>query len=345
LSSKQPSEDLVITGCGGISPWGNRYEDIFKATEGPASVPIVKNLRFGTVNDFDAAAKLGKSGLKVMNRATRFGIGAALDCLADARLETAEIGGEIGVVIGSHLGHMDDVEEMIRTILEEGSYALSPLKAGNGGINVMAATIGMRIGARALNTTIHNSYTSGLDAVQYACRSLSNHYAPYILAGGVESASRYCMEWHRINGSRLAFEGAGVILLEKRHTALDRGVKPLGVIKAYSSRPYSGPDSISQSLAATLKSANLGMEAVDVFVGAGDGCGEPAEEQSLFELGFGGSRLSVRESMGEGLAVTGIFQIMLGVNLLQKGCRNVLIHLYAGTGGTATILLSLSDPK
>lgn len=343
---KEQKEDVVISGCGVISPWGNRYAEIFKALkDGQTPIQTDKSFNVSTVNEFDASEILGKKGLKVMNRATRFGVCAALDCLSDARIEISEIGDSTGVVIGSHLGHLDSMEEMIRTVLEEGSYGLSPLRAGNSGINVMAATIGIRIGARAINTTIHNSYTSGLDAVQYACRSLTNNYAEYVLAGGVESASRYCIEWHRTNGSMLAFEGAGIIFLEKSCTALRRGVRPLGVVKGYSTMPYSGLDSINSSIGSTLKSANLGIDAVDVFVGAGDFFGEQVEEKSLSELGFTGSHLSVRQTLGEGLGVTGIFQIMIGVNLLQKGYRNVLIHLFGKTGSTSAIMLSLYNPE
>lgn len=344
LFVKQPEDEIVISGCGVISPWGNTADEIFKTvTDEGISSGANGNFCARRVEEFDASKKLGKNGLRELNRATRFGLCAALDCLSEARLEPSEIGEHMGVVIGSHLGHMDHVEEMIQTIMEEGSYGLSPLKAGNGGINVIAAMMGIRFGAKALNTTIHNSFTSGMDAIQHGCRSLSRNHAEYILAGGAEAASRYWLEWHKGNGSILAYEGAGVLLLEKSHTALARGVRSMAVVKGYSTAPYSGINSINKTLAATLKSANLEMDAVDTFVGVGDFGAEPIEAKSLTELGFTGSSLFSRPTLGEGLGVAGIFQIMIAIKLLQKGHRNVLIHLFGKNGSTSAMLLSLSN--
>ncbi|MCW8966279.1 MAG: beta-ketoacyl synthase N-terminal-like domain-containing protein [Candidatus Pacearchaeota archaeon] len=333
---KTQDDDVVISGCGVISPWGNSHEEVFKALINEQKTDD----NFKTVNDFDALKILGKSGLRAMNRASKFGVCAALDCLSDAQIEAAEIGDETGVVIGSHLGHMDDVEEFIQTIMEDGSYCLSPVKAGNGGINIMAATIGIRIGAKALNTTIHNSYTSGLDAVQYSCRSLANNYAEYILAGGIEAGSRYCMEWHKTNGSIQAFEGAGMIFLEKQRTALERGIKPLGVVKGYSTMSYYGVNSIIKSINLTLKSAGLGIESIDAFVGSGDFSVEQVEEKALSDLGYTGPSRFVRQILGEGLSVNGIFQIMVGINFLQNGCRNVLVHVFGNNGSTSAMIFS-----
>jgi 3-oxoacyl-[acyl-carrier-protein] synthase II len=332
----EKNDNIVISGCGVISPWGNSHVEVFKALLSEQKTDIT----FNTVNDFDALKILGKSGFRAMNRASKFGVCAALDCLSDAQIDATKIGDETGVVIGSHLGHMDDVEEFIQIIMEEGAYCLSPVKAGNGGINIMAATIGMRIGAKALNTTIHNSYTSGLDAVQYACRSLTNDYAEYILAGGVEAASQYYMEWHKSNGSLQAFEGAGMIFLEKQRTALERGIKPLGVIKGYRTMSYYGINSINRSIDLTLKSAGLGVESIDAFVGSGDFSVEQVEEKSLSNLGFTGPSRFVRQILGEGLSVSGIFQIMIGINFLQNGCRNVLVHVFGNNGSTSAMILS-----
>jgi 3-oxoacyl-[acyl-carrier-protein] synthase II len=335
---REQNDHIVISGCGVISPWGEGYEAI---SEFLANDQKSKNsFTINNVSGFDASQKLGKSGLRAMNCATKFGLAATLDCLADAGLNTTAVDTKMGVVIGSHLGHMDRLEEMMKTILEEGSCGLSPMGSGNGAINVMASAIGMRIGARALNTTINNGYTSGLDAVQYGCRSLVNNHAEYVLAGGVESASRYYIEWLKANGCNLAFEGAGLILLEKSATALQRGITPLGTVKGYSTTPYLDLNSVERSIGMALKRAGLRVEEIDAFVGTSDLYGEQDEGITLLGLGFTGPRLFLRQVLGEGLAVIGIYQMMVGIDLLKKGCRNVLIHLFGKESNSSSLILS-----
>lgn len=334
------NDDIVVSGCGVLSPWGESGGVINEVLLN--NQMSTKNNDFGlqTVRGFNPSQQLGKSGLRAMNSATKFGLAAALACLNDAKLDTAAVDTETGVVLGSHLGHLDKLEEMIKTILTEGSCGLSPMGSGNGAINVMASTIGMRIGARALNTTINNGYTSGLDAVQYACRLLGKNHAAYVLAGGVEAASRYYVEWLKANGCKRAFEGAGMILLEKSTTAQQRGITPLGWVKGYSTTPCINLNSVGRSIGNTLKHAGLRIREIDAFVGSGELYGEQEEVAALSRLGFTGPRLFFRQVLGEGLAITGIYQIIVGADLLKRGCRNVLIHLSGKEGNSSSLILS-----
>lgn len=336
----EKNDHIVISGCGAISPWGEGYEGIGKVLANNQMSKKNNVFSINTVSGFDASQKLGKSGLRAMNLATKFGLVAALDCLADARLNTLVVDTKVGVVLGSHLGHMDRLEEMMKIILEEGSCGLSPMGSGNGAINVMASAIGMRIGARALNSTINNGYTSGLDAVQYGCRSLVNNHVEYVLAGGVESASPYYIDWLKANGCNLAFEGAGLILLEKSSTALQRGINPLGTVKGYSTTPYLDLNSVERSICIALKHASLRIGEIDAFIGTSDLYGEQDEGKILLGLGFNGSCLFLRQALGEGLAVSGIYQMMAGIDLLKKGYRNVLIHLYGKDSNSSSLILS-----
>ncbi len=338
-------EGIVISGVGVVSPWGLTHKDLVNAflygekefTKSRDDSCCEK------VENFAAEELIGKNGLRYLNSATRYGIYAALQCLQSANLLNQKE--KMGVIIGSHLGHLDMLEKMIGEILTEGSRALSPLSSPNGAPNVIASAIGSRTGGKALNATIHNGFTSGLDALIYGCQMLTDGRADFLLVGGAEGISPYYLQWLKAHGFKHVFEGAGLILVEKSATATARGKLPQSKVVGCYSRPWQGGDSVQQCIIRLLGKTGLQINQLDAVVCAGSFNRKKPEKVALDKLGYMGSRYYCRELIGEGLAVSGLFQIIFGLELLQKGAKLVLVHQYGIPGNCSAIILSQYENK
>ncbi|NEC92844.1 3-oxoacyl-ACP synthase, partial [Streptomyces sp. SID12501] len=83
----------------------------------------------------DAAALIGRKGLRFKDRATRLGLHLAHVALTDAALldgtELTVPGNRIGTVVSSNLGNADTVCRAVETIAKESTSALSPMDTPN----------------------------------------------------------------------------------------------------------------------------------------------------------------------------------------------------------------------
>ena len=328
--------EIAVTGIGLISPWGEQVEDVVSALDKMKKSESGKIFVTESIDRFDSVQKLGKKGLRQMNRSAVFGTYAAIRCLSDSGVDVSNLSDELGVVLGTQFGHLDRHEQMLKIIREEGARNLNPTDAGYGGVNVLASMIGMRTNAKSVNATINNGCTSGLDAVQYACRMITGHHAAHILAGGVETSSKYYYKWLQANQNIRAYEGAGFIHLEKPETAEKRGVKSYAAVRGFSSFPFVEANSISKSMSRALTNADVGAEEIDLFVG-GDKDSYKDCEIAKFQPKH---KVFIKDILGEGMAVSGIYQILISLHFLKNNYANALIHLSGREGNSSSIILS-----
>jgi len=317
---------------------GEQIDDIMVALDKMKRIDIKKPFNIETIDHFDSIQKLGKKGLRQMNRSAVFSTYAALKCLSDSRLIVSDASNELGVVLGTQFGHLDRQEQMMKVIIDEGSRNLNPTDAGYGGLNVLASMISIRVNAKSVNATINNGCTSGLDAIQYACWMINRDHAKYILVGGVETTSTYYLEWLQANNFNLAYEGAGFIHLEKPETATKRGAKIYAFIRDYSTFPYVEANGIAKSIDHALINAGIGAEEIDLFIG-----GNEYEYVNYDNSRFHPKHiLFIKDILGEGMAITGIYQVFTALHLLNDNYTNVLIHLCGHGGNSSSIILSKS---
>jgi 3-oxoacyl-(acyl-carrier-protein) synthase len=329
--------EVAITGVGLISPWGERIEDIVSALNKTEKSDGDKPVVMKTIGQFDSVQKLGRKGLRQMNRSAMFSVYAALQCLSDSNLDASLASDELGVVLGTQFGHLDRMEQMMKVIRDEGARSLNPTDAGYGGLNVLASIIGVRTNAKAVNATINNGCASGLDAALYACGMITGGHAKYVLAGGVETTSKYYLEWLRANQNDRAYEGAGFIQLEKPDTAERRGIKPYAVIRAFASLPYVGADCVTKSMNKALMSASISAEEIDLFIG-GDKCSYKYENSKFQPK----RKIFIKDILGEGMAVSGIYQLLIALRFLKDDYRNALIHLCGQGENSLSVILTNS---
>ena len=197
--------------------------------------------------EFKPEAKLGRKGLLFKDRATRLALCAAHSALQDAGLPVAAstqlAPEELGVVVSSNLGNLDTVCRVVETIHAGSVNDTSALDLPNASSNVVATSIAIRFGCRALNLMLCSGAGSGVDAVYVAANAIRAGRARRMIVVGVEPASvaaarlmRESFQAWLGNGEapRLG-EGAGALVLEDEAAARERGQPILGRVARYHS--------------------------------------------------------------------------------------------------------------
>ena len=265
---------VVVTGLGVVSPNGIGKEAFWSAcVEGRSGVGPIRSFDISghpvrvaaEVPDFDITPFIPpehRKSLKIMGRASRFGVAASVMALRDSGLETGRLDPtRLGVVMGAGLVPIDlpdlapvlaravDGDGQFRPSLlgERGRDALFPLWLLKYLPNMAAAHVSMICRAQGPNSTITTACAAGTQAVGEAFRLIARDDADFCLAGGADSrmdpllllayralgalspSTRPAAEVSRpFDADRDGFvlgEGAGMLLLEELEHARRRGAQ------------------------------------------------------------------------------------------------------------------------
>ena len=189
--------------------------------------------------------KIGSKGLRYKDRATQLGLCAARAALLDARLAIAAkeqaSPDTFGVIVSSNLGNIDTVCRVVETLRRAHIKETSALDLPNASSNVVASTIAIWFGCRAINLTLCSGSTSGTDALYVAATAIRSGRADRMLVVGVEPSNPWVaklMEESLPEGRDKpvlqCHDVSGAVVLESATTARNRGVDPYGYVGRYS---------------------------------------------------------------------------------------------------------------
>ena len=141
---------------------------------------------------FDVKAELGERGFKYFNPATRYML-AAVRKLDDVSDESVTDGGGKGVIIGSTSCTRHELEEIDSALLSGGYSSIHPMRAPSFCPNLGAGTISIKHRAKALNITLVNPMTAGLEAIVAAKRAIVDGRAASVITGAMEDDSEFTL--------------------------------------------------------------------------------------------------------------------------------------------------------
>jgi 3-oxoacyl-[acyl-carrier-protein] synthase II len=263
---------VVVTGLGVVAPNGVGKEAFWSSCVGGRSgVGPIRSFDASRhpvkiaaeVPDFDVTAFLPaehRKSLKIMGRASRFGVSAAVMAVRDSGLEWHHEDPErVGVVMGTGIVPVDMTElaPLLARASDE-SGRLEVVRLGESVLpglfplwllrylpNMIASHISLVLHTQGPNNTITTACAAGTQAVGEGFRLIGRGDADLVLAGGADSridpllllaytalgaisqAARPPAEVSRpFDGQRDGFvlgEGAGVLLLEELERARQRG--------------------------------------------------------------------------------------------------------------------------
>jgi 3-oxoacyl-[acyl-carrier-protein] synthase II len=312
------------------------------------------------VVDFDAAALIGRKGLKYIDRLSQFAIAASRLAIEDAGLSLNELdANNRGIVLGTAFGGLSSQQDFNRERVLEGPRWVSPMKFPNTPINALSYQIPIRYQMRLVNVTLSSGMTSSLDAIRYAVLMLRRIPEAILLCGGVEELSFHayyscyfmnelagisgeeasCPFDQRRNGYILG-EGGALMVLETLEGLNQRRGKGLAEIRGYGSAfaPWQGDlatkiDAVATAMRTAIQTAQIQPDQID-YVAASANSGRQADliEAKAIAQVFGartsGIPISAIKSMtGEAFGASGALQIAAAVLALQRGILPPTINL------------------
>ena len=255
---------VVVTGLGAVTPIGNNVEDFWAGIrEGKVGIgPITK---FDTtdykvkiaaeVKDFNAKDHMDPRAARRMDPFCQYAVTAAKEALEDSGIDMEkEDSFRVGVIVGSGIGSLPQVENNYEKILTKGPGKVNPLMVPLMISNMAAGNISIQLGLRGKCTDVVTACASGTHSIGDAFRAIQYGDAEVMFAGGTEScicptgvagftaltaltktedAARASIPFDKERSGFVLGEGAGIVVLEELEHAKARGAKIYAELVGY----------------------------------------------------------------------------------------------------------------
>jgi 3-oxoacyl-[acyl-carrier-protein] synthase II len=255
----------VITGIGLLSPLGVgtdvNWRALMAGRSGIGRITHFDPSAFasqiaGEVKGFDPLQFVEKKDVKKMDVFIQFAIAASQFAMDDSKLQVTEANApRVGVYIASGIGGFTSIEREHKALMEGGPRRISPFFIPSAIINLAAGQVSIRFGAKGPNSATCTACSASAHAVGDAFEIIRRGDADAMIAGGSEAAitpmgvggfaamralstrnddpSKACRPFDSERDGFIIGEGSGVIVLEERDLALQRGARVYAELVGY----------------------------------------------------------------------------------------------------------------
>lgn len=258
---------VVVTGLGVVSPVGldipSLWDSLMKGRSGIDYINSFDTKDFTTkfaaeVKNFDPATYVNRKQIRHMDRFTQFAVASCLQAVESAQLkidlQNAE---DVGVIIGNSVCGLLSVCEQYRVLAESGPERVSPALAPTMTGDAASVQASLLLGTKGVNYSPSSACASGTDAIGQAYEVIRAGRAKAVIAGGTEvpviplvmaafNAIRAlsiknedpqgaCRPFDMGRDGFVMGEGAAMMVLEDRESALERGAPILAEMVGYGS--------------------------------------------------------------------------------------------------------------
>lgn len=248
---------VVVTGLGLVIPNGIGVETAWRnICEGKSGIGLIT--RFDTngfetkiaaeVKDFHPEQYIEKKEIKKMDLFIQYALAATKEALEDAQLKiTPENCERIGVIVGTGLGGLPNIEKYHQILMERGPSRVSPFFIPMVIANLASGHIAIQFGAKGPNTCVVTACATGAHCIGDAFRAIRYGDADAVIAGGTEAnitplcvsgfnamkalstrndePQKACRPFEKNRDGFVIGEGAGILILEELEFALRRKAK------------------------------------------------------------------------------------------------------------------------
>jgi 3-oxoacyl-[acyl-carrier-protein] synthase II len=293
----------VITGIGLLSPLGVgtdvNWRALMAGRSGIGRITHFDPSAFasqiaGEVKGFDPLQFVEKKDVKKMDVFIQFAIAASQFAMDDSQLQVSEANApRVGVYIASGIGGFTSIEREHKALMEGGPRRISPFFIPSAIINLAAGQVSIRFGAKGPNSATCTACSASAHAVGDAFEIIRRGDADAMIAGGSEAAitpmgvggfaamralstrnddpGRACRPFDSERDGFIIGEGSGVIVLEERDLALQRGARVYAELVGYGmsadafhiTAPTEDGSGAVRVMEAALKKAGISPSQVD----------------------------------------------------------------------------------
>ena len=255
---------VVVTGLGAVTPLGNTAPEFWAGVKA-GKVGIAPITKFDTtdykvklaaeVKDFVAKDRMDFKAARRMEAFSQYAVAAAKEAYDDAGLDIEkEDSFRAGVIIGSGIGSLQQVESSYEKIKTKGPNKVNPLMVPLMISNMAAGNVSIQLGFRGKCTNVVTACATGTHCIGDAFRAIQYGDADIMLAGGTESAicatgvagftaltalstnpdpATASRPFDKDRDGFVMGEGAGVVVLEELEHAKARGAKIYAEVVGY----------------------------------------------------------------------------------------------------------------
>ena len=294
---------VVITGIGLVTPLAVGTRATWEALlEGRSGVDVIS--RFdpsgfdcriaGEVRDFKPEEWMEKKEVKKADTFIQYAIAASQMAWDDSGLGSADIDPErLGVIIGSGIGGLPSIEETHKKMLERGPGRISPFFIPSLIVNLAAGQVSIRFNAKGPNSAPATACATGAHAIGDSMKVIQRGDADQMICGGAEAVvtplavggfaamkalstrndepQRASRPWDATRDGFVMGEGSGIVILEEREHALQRGAKIYCELTGYGmtadayhiTSPSEDGDGMSRVMRRALADAGLEPARID----------------------------------------------------------------------------------
>src|SRR5262245_23576656 len=200
---------VVVTGLGCVTPLACQVEELWKrllaGESGIHPLRILDTARFkvkfgGDVYDWEPerwpAAFVAKPDsftekkeIKRLDRFSQFAMVAGYEAVIDSGLDfSKEDPFRCGVILGSGIGGLHEIEDGCLKLYEKGPDRVSPFVVPKMMLNAAGGNLSIRYGLKGINYSVATACASANNAIGDAMQTIQRDVADVIISGGTESA-------------------------------------------------------------------------------------------------------------------------------------------------------------
>ncbi|MBI5725681.1 MAG: beta-ketoacyl-ACP synthase II [Planctomycetes bacterium] len=368
---------VVITGLGTINPLGHCVREFWDALisckSGIRGITRIDVTSFdsrigGQVQNWDPAAppdRIDPRESKRMDRFVQFAVASSYEAVKDAGLDfSRENTDNCGVVVGSGIGGLQELEEQHERMLTRGLSRTSPFTVPKLMGNAASGHVAIAFGLKGPNFAVVTACASAANSIGEALRIIQHGEADVMITGGSEAAltllgvSSFCSlrglscrndqpekasrPFDKDRDGFLLAEGAGCVVLESLEHARARSAKICCELVGYGSscdaHHITAPDPEGYGAILAMKKAlkDAAMNPSDIQYinahGTSTQLGDLAETKAL-KLTFGdwakaGLMVSsTKSSTGHLLGASGGVELIACVKAIETGIIPATLNL------------------
>lgn len=305
---------VVVTGIGLVTPLAGNVEDSWKRLiAGKSGIREVDTFKVDDIAcrigglvpysetagkneaDFNPSAYLEPKEQRKIDKFIVYGIAAAQQAVEDSGWmpTDAESLERTGVLIGSGIGGLPEIDSTSQVLAASGPRRVSPFFIPASLINLVSGQVSIKYGFKGPNHAVVTACATGAHAIGDAARLIQFGDADVMVAGSTEAAlcrislagfaacralstsyndapQTASRPWDKGRDGFVMGEGAGMLVLEEYEHAKKRGAKIYGEVIGYGlsgdahhiTAPAEDGDGAFRAMRAAVKNAKINLEDV-----------------------------------------------------------------------------------
>jgi 3-oxoacyl-[acyl-carrier-protein] synthase II len=289
--ASQLKRRVVITGLGVVTPLGLElktfWQNLLAGKSGVHKLTTLDTTLYkihfgGDIPDFDVADHASAKDIKKLDRFTQFAVHAGAHAVSDAGLNFESLDRtRCGVILGSGIGGLSEIENQIARMIEKGPDRVSPFTVPKMMLNAAGGNLSITYGLKGPNYAVATACASATNAMGDAMRSIRLGETDLVITGGTEAAitkmglaafqNMKALSMRNddpasasrpFDADRDGFvlgEGAGLLVFEELQHAIHRGARIYAEVLGYGTTSDAGhitaPDPEGTGAAAAIRAA------------------------------------------------------------------------------------------